>query len=668
MIKMRDKIAVRYIKWTLPVMLVFLIILGWVLYIVGKQDILARNRHLGETLTTQTGISLKIWIEDQIRIVKMIAEESSVIEALANPNDPNLIMLAQFYLREIHKKFPYYENLPIAVKLPPDETVSRVIDGKEYAIGNGTFIVDTVDDKTIGKGGVKYSYIAAAFEGKEYYISEVYPSILRGNPIFVISAPVLKSGKIVGAAIISPQMSYFTDLFVKKIKFGKTDYLFFLDDRGMVISHPNPSYILNNEIVEKTQPLAAEVLRKNYYFDAVFEGVPKRYVFHEVDIPQANIKHRWYIGMAQYVSEVTERATNFLSILAVSGLGFFVVISLVLIGITTVVFVNPIKSASANAQQLANYDLNINIDAQRRDEIGSLLKSLENIVVSFQGFVNTLTDTTLKVNTAVNEISEAVTEQASIASEQSSSVSEITSTMAELTASFRQIAEHADVVSDISEKALNNTELGAEAVQNIMDKMEEINTDNQKNIQETFELGKKSKEITKIMKIINNITDQTKLIAFNAAIEASRAGESGKRFGVVAVEIRRLAASVMESTVDIENKINDIQKAIDRMVIASEKSSKGIREGLEYSTQTASKLTEMVEGSQATVDAAKQISLSTQQQKTATEQILAALREIDDGARQTSNTISHISTISIDLKDLSKELDQLHKKFMLKTS
>ncbi len=158
------------------------------------------------------------------------------------------------------------------------------------------------------------------------------------------------------------------------------------------------------------------------------------------------------------------------------------------------------------------------------------------------------------------------------------------------------------------------------------------------------------------MEIINTIADQTKLIAFNAALEASSAGEAGKRFGVVAVEIRRLADSVMESTGEIEAKINEIQEAINGLVIASEKGSRGIREGMEHSNQTAAMLLDIVDDAQSTQEAAKQISLSTQQQKTASNQVVTALREIASGAKQTSDSIQQIIAISRNLTDLSDSL------------
>jgi len=170
------------------------------------------------------------------------------------------------------------------------------------------------------------------------------------------------------------------------------------------------------------------------------------------------------------------------------------------------------------------------------------------------------------------------------------------------------------------------------------------------------------------MEIINAIADHTKLIAFNAALEASSAGEAGKRFGVVAVEIRKLADSVMESTGEIESKINEIQEAINRLVIASEKGAKGIQEGMEYSNQTAGILSGIVGDAQATTDAAKQISLSTRQQKTASSQAVSALRDIMAGTEQTTESVNEVVNISIKLAKLSNGLRELVEKFKLKQS
>lgn len=331
------------------------------------------------------------------------------------------------------------------------------------------------------------------------------------------------------------------------------------------------------------------------------------------------------------------------------------------------VIIKPLHEASKVADKLAEGDLTVakGGNAHGDDEIGKLLGSMEHMVLKLRGIIGKLSDAALAVNSSANVISESVQDQAVIANQQSSSVTEITSTMEEFSASSTEIADHAGSVAAIAEKTLDDTKQGALLFETFVAKMVEIQDDNQSSIGEILELGKKSKEITTVMEIINNIADHTKLIAFNAALEASSAGEAGKRFGVVAAEIRRLADSVMESTGEIETKINEIQEAINRLVVSSEKGTKGIREGMEYSMETGELLSEIVSGANATSVAAKQISLSTRQQKTASDQVVAAIREIADGARKSSESIGHITANGRALTGSSEELQGLVRQFVL---
>ena len=326
-------------------------------------------------------------------------------------------------------------------------------------------------------------------------------------------------------------------------------------------------------------------------------------------------------------------------------------------------FINEPISRITYSIREANNDLTIRIPVTSENEIGQLTKWYNIQTANMCGMVKQCSESTARINAYAGEVSIAVEQQASVSSQQSAAVAEITSTMEELSASSTQIAEHSKTVVDVATKTWEDTKKGALAVDSVITKMNEIHADNQRSIHEIVELGRKSKEITRVMEFINTIADQTKLIAFNAALEASSAGESGKRFGVVAVEIRRLADSVMESTGEIENKINEIQDAINRLVIASEKGAKGVQEGMEYSSQTASLLVAVVDAAQSTKESAKQISLSTQQQKTASNQVVTALREIMAGSTQTSDAIRQIASISKRLTQLSEGLQSHVDKF-----
>jgi methyl-accepting chemotaxis protein len=266
---------------------------------------------------------------------------------------------------------------------------------------------------------------------------------------------------------------------------------------------------------------------------------------------------------------------------------------------------------------------------------------------------------TEKIHAHAGAIAMTMDQQSGFATQLSSSVVEISSTMEEFTSTASQIAQHSQGVVERADKTLEDTKNGAAEVENLTFKVNDISLNIQTNLGEIVELGKKSKEINKVMEIINNIANQTKLIAFNAALEAASAGESGKRFGVVAVEIRRLADSVVESTSEIEGKITEILDSVNRLVMSSEKSFQLIQEGQEYASHTVSMLIESVDGVDETTSAARQISLSTQQQQIASSQVVLALKDIEEGVRFATGSMHQANAATGELAELSEQLRAL---------
>jgi len=281
---MKD-VSFRFIKWNLPVFICFTVIVYAVLNTVEKNNKLSTMERLGYQITQQAASALETWISDQIKIVKLIASSPYVISACKSPENAEIVNKAHDFLLSFHNRFGYYENIPIALKMPDNKTVEISVKGKVKNVGNGQFFTDTVKGNTIGKCGPHFSYIKAIYENKECFISEVYPSILRGNPIFVISAPVKdEKGNLIGVAVLAPQMTYFTDLFVKDTKVGQTGYMFFVDDRDMLISHPDTKLILNKNEIEKIRPISSQILKGKTEFKAEFDGTRKTFISQKIKI------------------------------------------------------------------------------------------------------------------------------------------------------------------------------------------------------------------------------------------------------------------------------------------------------------------------------------------------------------------------------------------------
>lgn len=324
-----------------------------------------------------------------------------------------------------------------------------------------------------------------------------------------------------------------------------------------------------------------------------------------------------------------------------------------------------IASVRDVAARVANGDLTVEAPQLSQDELGEMARMFNIMTENLRQIIVTLNGVTDKVHSFAGKLSDNVEQQAGFSSQLSSSVTEMSATMEEFSATASHIANHSHEVVDIADRTLQGTKEGATGVETLAMKMSDICSDNEASLNEIMALGRKSKEITKIMEIIGNIANQTKMIAFNAALEAASAGEAGKRFGVVAVEIRRLADSVVESTAQTEGKITEIMDTVSRLVIVSEKGSKGIHEGLDYSGRTIEMLCDVVDGAAATSEAAKQISLSTQQQQMASSQVVMALYDIKEGARNSSESIQLINTISKDLAVMSSDLKAIMRRFSL---
>ncbi len=453
---------------------------------------------------------------------------------------------------------------------------------------------------------------------------------------------------------------------VLSIRIGNSGYPYIMDTRGNVVIHPE---IKGSSILESKDTdgryFIKEVCEKKsgkirYLLKNPGESHPRAKWLVFDYIPEFD----WIVASSAYEDEFYAPLKTLRNILIVTILGTLVLMVPLTLFVTSRIL-NPLTRASEAAHSLARFDLSVQVKAEGKDETGRLLESVRLMIESLRQIISNIAETGRKVDSSAERISETMSDQAAVSIEQSAAVSEISSTMEEFSATSAQIAENANSVTRIADQTLKSAKEGVNSIEDVMRKMDRINGDNQNNTREITALSAKTDEITKIMGLINNIADQTRLIAFNASIEAAGAGEKGRRFGVVASEIRRLADSVTESTDEIEARISEIREAVNRMVIASEVSTKGIREGTELFTHTVERLNEILDGAQSTTDAARQISLSTQQQKSATEQIVVSLRDIAKGAGQTSSAITHISEVSRDLKHLSEELQTMISRFTL---
>ena len=206
--------------------------------------------------------------------------------------------------------------------------------------------------------------------------------------------------------------------------------------------------------------------------------------------------------------------------------------------------------------------------------------------------------------------------------------------MEELKGASHQIAENARTVAAVAEQTLVSARSGDGSIRGLLASVERI-TDNARIVYDAMtRLGRRVERIGTVVEVIDEIADRSDLLALNAALEGAKAGEAGRGFSIVAAEMRRLAENVLASTKEIKGLIGEIREASDSAIDASHKNRSAADDGNKQGQSAMASVQEIVAGVQETNDAARVIHLATQQQRTATEQVVQSMSEVEIATRQ----------------------------------
>jgi methyl-accepting chemotaxis protein len=313
-------------------------------------------------------------------------------------------------------------------------------------------------------------------------------------------------------------------------------------------------------------------------------------------------------------------------------------------------------------------DLTKRLEFSGHDEIGEAGSAFDQFMEKLQGIMRQVAANTHQLASAISQISESATLTAQRSETQQNQTSQVADAMKQMSLTVLQVSENSSLAAEASRKAAETAREGGTIVEDTLNKMRTIATSVQGTAKKMAELGKSSDQIGHIARVIDDIADQTNLLALNAAIEAARAGEQGRGFAVVADEVRKLAERTTTATKEIAQMINTIQEETKMAVAAMEAGTKQVEEGLESTSRAGDSLRQIIHMSEEVGEMITHIATAATEQSNATEEVNNNLNEIAAITRESAQGAQQSATACGDLTNLASELQGIVSKFRLEDS
>ncbi len=359
----------------------------------------------------------------------------------------------------------------------------------------------------------------------------------------------------------------------------------------------------------------------------------------------------------------------------------FIMIGMVALSAALVIFflyrtsrfvIAPIQNIEENVKRFAGGDLtgrvqmnNKSFGREIKDEVFSLASSVNAMADSMSDIVGKIANSALTLGSSSTQLTSSSTNMNEGVNRQSAQTAQVATAMEEMNAAVIEVARNSHSATEAARSARDIAARGGDVVGQAINAMKEVAESTDITGTTIKNLGKSSEEIGTIVSVINDIADQTNLLALNAAIEAARAGEQGRGFAVVADEVRKLAERTTKATKEISEMINTIQEETTRAVEAMEEGTHKVENGMNLANEAGDALSKIVTGVEDVNDMISQIATAAEEQSATAEEIAKNMENISEAANTNVEAINDVTAAADSVSDIAAELKGLVDRFIV---
>jgi methyl-accepting chemotaxis protein len=475
-----------------------------------------------------------------------------------------------------------------------------------------------------------------------------YVDVVDNSMIMSFMKRINDRGKLFGVLAADINLNAIVSGILNKTH-GKTGETFMISQDGTILIHKDQSLVLKTKLQElDSSSLDLGNILQNSdsgFYPLVINGKKKLLAFSKVK------NMDWLVCVTIDKSEVYGPIYKQLSA-QITVAVIFIIIGSVLMFFVLNVLLKPISNLIKRLNDIAegDADLTHKLNEDGNDELSVVAKLFNSFITRIKDLMTKINDIAENVSVSNTSLADTVSGISKGFREQRDETNNLASAVEEMNQTINQIAQNSTETASQAKNTITSAEVSRNAVLDTAKKMEQILTNSQDTSEVIKYLGESSAEIGDIINVINDIADQTNLLALNAAIEAARAGEAGRGFAVVADEVRKLAERTQSATREIDKMIsklqNDARSAVDKV----QSGVQHVELGYKSAESARDSIKQIMDNTLVTTDMINQIAAAAEQQAVTTNEIAGNVEKI--------NTISIHN--SEELEDVAKSAEQVN--------